>query len=320
MEKEPLMYEPPFSMLENHAPSGLWQKEVSEFSTWLSEPQGIALLSAITGIELIFEASELRVKSGFADLVFKVADFVTGTATADRVVVECSMNKVDDDHFNRMIVYTAELNAAVGILVGPKFASRHIDVINGLNAERDARQPMFYALQLGCKRYYDRSYVELYNVSSPNGLVELANSDREQQWVIATAKAYAQLVGDTSEIAWLGFAAKTLKIPSNNPDLLYEIGKRADITKIAIEFAARDNVQAEMIFEKAQYPKTKTEIATSLPEGDWQWQDRRELNLPSRIFGSFAEVEPVTVATKIIKLDKTCADWLNQPKGRALPT
>ncbi len=107
----------------------LWPHE-NDFSSWLSRPENLSLLSAAIGQELTTEGVQVPVKSLSADLVCRFEK----EGETWRAVVESQFTLSDHDHLSKLQTYAANLDRSrLLIWIAPEFRREHLDTIEVLN-------------------------------------------------------------------------------------------------------------------------------------------------------------------------------------------
>jgi hypothetical protein len=122
-------------------PATVWSGEASEFTPWLAEPENIAMLGQVTGLELEIDEREKPVGLFRADLLCK--DKSSGHAT----VIENQLRRSDHGHLGQLLTYAAGLKAGTIVWLAPAFCEEHLEVLSWLN-EITSVGFNFFAVQL----------------------------------------------------------------------------------------------------------------------------------------------------------------------------
>lgn len=102
----------------------IWKKEASDFTNWLAD--NLDVLSETIGITLILVETEKSVGS------FSV-DILAEDEAGNSVVIENQLEKTDHDHLGKIITYSTNLGAKIGIWISSNPRQEHITAIAWLN-------------------------------------------------------------------------------------------------------------------------------------------------------------------------------------------
>jgi hypothetical protein len=102
-----------------------WPNEASDFTPWLAE--NLERLSAVIGLPLELEATEVPVEGFSADILARIPD------DDGRVLIENQLEGTDHRHLGQILTYLAGLEAQTVIWVARRFHSAHLSAIRWLN-------------------------------------------------------------------------------------------------------------------------------------------------------------------------------------------
>jgi hypothetical protein len=116
-----------FGMLEAVEIRECWEDEARDFTPWLAEAAGLALLQDALGIELAVEGIEVPVGQKRADILAR------DLTTDQRVVIENQLDRTDHDHLGKALTYAAVLGAGVVVWIARTFTEEHRKTLEWLN-------------------------------------------------------------------------------------------------------------------------------------------------------------------------------------------
>lgn len=102
-----------------------WPNKASDFTPWLAE--NLERLSAVIGLPLELEATEVPVEGFSADILARIPD------DDGRVLIENQLEGIDHRHLGQILTYLAGLEAQTVIWVARRFHSAHLSAIRWLN-------------------------------------------------------------------------------------------------------------------------------------------------------------------------------------------
>ena len=111
----------------------VWPDEAQDFTPWLAEEKGLALLGKTLGMDLELESSEMGVGSFSADIVcFNKND-------EPSVLIENQLDETNHKHLGQLLTYAAGLETLTVIWIAQKFTEDHrasLDWLNKITGEK----------------------------------------------------------------------------------------------------------------------------------------------------------------------------------------
>ena len=140
----------------------IWADEARDFTPWLAQPENIALLGEVVGMQLEVEAQEQNVGPFRADILCK-------DVTADSwVLVENQLERTDHTHLGQLLTYAAGLDAVAIIWVAQRFTDQHRAALDWLN-EKTPEGIGFFGLEIELWRIGDSPVAPKFNeICKPN--------------------------------------------------------------------------------------------------------------------------------------------------------
>ncbi|MYD05155.1 MAG: DUF4268 domain-containing protein [Acidimicrobiia bacterium] len=123
----------------------VWPQEASDFTPWLEEHLGE--LGEALGIEL--EASERESRVGSRSL-----DIMATDSNGRPVIIENQLERSDDDHLGRLLIYAAGKDADFIIWIARDFEDEHWQVLQWLN-QRTGTDTQFFGVAIEVWRIDD---------------------------------------------------------------------------------------------------------------------------------------------------------------------
>ncbi|MFN8218974.1 MAG: DUF4268 domain-containing protein [Fimbriimonadales bacterium] len=108
-------------------PKQVWPHEAHSFTPWLAEPDNLAQLGEVLGIELELEAVEQAVGPFRADILCK------HIGTNHWVLIENQLERTDHSHLGQILTYAAGLDAVTIVWLSPQFTEEHRACLDWLN-------------------------------------------------------------------------------------------------------------------------------------------------------------------------------------------
>lgn len=115
----------------------LWKHEEYNFSTWLAEPENIALLSETIGIEISEPQTERVVGSFSADIIAEEE------GSGRKILIENQLEASNHDHLGKLFTYGSGLDAEVIIWIVKTARQEHEQAVNWLNEHTDEKINIF---------------------------------------------------------------------------------------------------------------------------------------------------------------------------------
>lgn len=182
-----------------------WEREDTDFTPWLAQPDNIKLISEATDLDLEVVAEEKDVGPFRADILCK------DTLSGHWVVVENQLELTDHTHLGQIVTYAAGLDARAVVWISTKITAEHRTAIDWLNSIASAKVGFFaLELELWAIEGYDKPAPHFTVVARPN----------DWQRAVAEAGEAAELGNLTDRTAgylayWTAFKAfsESRKLP-----------------------------------------------------------------------------------------------------------
>ena len=108
-----------------------WEHEALNFTTWLSQPENIALLGDEVGIEIEVKQTEASVGSFHMDILAKEEN------TDRKIIIENQLETTDHCHLGQLITYAAGFEAQYIIWIVREVREEHRQAVDWLNEHTD---------------------------------------------------------------------------------------------------------------------------------------------------------------------------------------
>ena len=95
-----------------------WQREDTEFTPWLADPENIGLLGSVLGLELEVDDQEVTVGGFRADIVCRATD-------GSIVLIENQLETTNHAHLGQLFTYAAGLDAVTVVWIASRFTDEH---------------------------------------------------------------------------------------------------------------------------------------------------------------------------------------------------
>lgn len=140
---------PNLERLESLDPRSHWPNEATDFTPWVSSPEGLELIGEALNLELetLTSSSEVPVGNFLADVV--CVD--TGGSDDSLVLIENQLAPTDHRHVGQVLTYAAGLDAVTIIWIASEFRDEHTAVIEWLNRITNDRY-RFFGLEVNLVR------------------------------------------------------------------------------------------------------------------------------------------------------------------------
>ncbi len=153
---------PPLGKFERVDLRNVWVSESGDFTPWLAQPDNLAILADVIGLDLELEAQEQRVGPFRADILCK--DTVSGSY----VLIENQLAATDHTHLGQLMTYAAGLDAVTIVWIARTFTPEHRAAIDWLNRITEETFN-FFALEIEVWRIGNSAPAPKFNiVSQPN--------------------------------------------------------------------------------------------------------------------------------------------------------
>ncbi|NQV93352.1 DUF4268 domain-containing protein [Candidatus Kaiserbacteria bacterium] len=127
--------------LDNVKLRDIWENEERDFSSWLIEPENLALLGGELGIDISFIEKEAGVGKFSLDILAKEAN------TNRNIIIENQLEITDHDHLGKIITYAAGHNASIVIWIFKDIREEHRQAVDWLN-ENTNEELSFFAVRV----------------------------------------------------------------------------------------------------------------------------------------------------------------------------
>lgn len=140
----------------------VWKNEASDFTTWLSREENLALLNDEIGIDIKLVKTEASV--GTFNL-----DILAEEETSERkIIIENQLEKTDHDHLGKIITYASGYDASIIIWIVKDVRDEHKQAIDWLNDHTD-EDTNFFIVKMELWKIGDSPYAPKFHiVSKPN--------------------------------------------------------------------------------------------------------------------------------------------------------
>lgn len=188
----------------------VWENEATGFTTWLAQPDNMAVLSETLGLTLDVVAQEERVGPFRADILCKDSD------SEQFVLIENQLEQTDHGHLGQLLTYAAGLKAVTVVWVAAKFREEHRAALDWLNdATRDGLN--FFGVEVKLYRIGSSAPAPFFDVvSQPNNWTKLARTSAESGGPVTETKAL-QLAYWTQHRAYLEEKQSPVKMHRPSP-------------------------------------------------------------------------------------------------------
>lgn len=115
----------------------IWPHEARDFSKWLSQEEGLALLGDAVGLDIVLEERESSVGN------FNVDIFASEDGTGRKIIIENQLEETNHDHLGKVITYASGKNADVIIWIVKKARDEHRRAVEWLNQHTDENIGLF---------------------------------------------------------------------------------------------------------------------------------------------------------------------------------
>lgn len=137
---------PNLERLESLDPRSHWPNEATDFTPWVSSPEGLQLIGEALNLELetLSSSSEVPVGRYRADVVC----IDTSASDSSLVLIENQLAPTDHNHVGQVLTYAAGLEAVTIIWIASEFKEEHTAAIEWLNRITNERY-RFFGLEVG---------------------------------------------------------------------------------------------------------------------------------------------------------------------------
>lgn len=152
----------PLGQIESVNLRKAWPDEAKNFTPWLADDDGLALLGSTLGLQLELEAVEKEVGPFSADILAK-------DLHSDRwVLIENQIEATDHNHLGQLLTYAAGLEAPIVVWIAKNFREQHRAALDHLNRST-TEEFMFFGLQIELLRIGESSFAPSFSVvAKPN--------------------------------------------------------------------------------------------------------------------------------------------------------
>lgn len=140
----------------------VWKHEALDFTQWLAQPENMAELSDVIGMDLVLIETEASVGRFNVDIYAKEA------ITERKVIIENQLEMTDHDHLGKIITYASGLDAEIIIWVVKSPREEHRQAVEWLNEHTESRIN-FFLIQMEVWQIADSPFAPNFNlVVKPN--------------------------------------------------------------------------------------------------------------------------------------------------------
>lgn len=161
MEKSNLL-----GKIKNVQLKDIWNNDLSDFTTWLSE--NLEKIESSVGLDLEYRAKDISVGTFSVDILAR------DVATDKYVIIVNQFEETNYDHLGKFITYASVLDASSVIWIASDFNEEHKKALDWLN-DNISNKINFYGIKVELFQIDDSKPAVSFNViSRPNSLVRLA--------------------------------------------------------------------------------------------------------------------------------------------------
>lgn len=152
----------PVGRMERVGLREIWPHEARDFTKWIADDEGLALLSEALDLELEDADSEASVGSFNVDVIARES------STGQRVVIENQLEDTDHDHLGKLVTYAAGTGASYAIWIVKHAREEHQQAIEWLNGHTDMELG-FFLVEIEAVRIDDSRPAPMFTVvEKPN--------------------------------------------------------------------------------------------------------------------------------------------------------
>ena len=266
-----------------------WQREDTEFTPWLANPENIALLAEALGFpRLEVEDTEVRVGPFRADVLCRVV------GSERFVLIENQLERTDHDHLGKLLTYAAGLEAAGIVWIAAGFAEEHRAALDWLN-QVTHEDVNFFGVQVELWRIGDSPMAPRFHVvAMPN--------DWSKRVATVTKGGGSSVRYQDFLTFWQGFATYVERhvpqLPPPKPAARnwIDVGPALRGVRVTVSYSARSNkVQLYVLIRNKDEPELykffeeRAELISRKTGQELSWHPQ-----PDRDGGFFGWAEPPT--------------------------
>lgn len=245
-----------------------WSHEAADFTSWLSEPENLSLLSDEIGIDIKLIQTEASVGKFSVDILAEKEN------TGHKIIIENQLETTNHDHLGKVITYASGYDAEIIIWIVSEVRDEHKQAIDWLNEHSD-EDINFFIIKMELWQIGDSPLAPKFQIiSKPN------------DWAKAVKKSTGQATLTDAKVVQLDFWDKfkeyaqknstMLKLRNTQPAHWYDISIGSSDAHISLTINTRDDLVACEIYipdSKDLFyglQKFKKEIEKELVEtNDW---------------------------------------------------
>lgn len=138
----------------------VWPSEATDFTPWLADEGGLAILGKRLGLELVSATREVDAGPFKVDIVcFEASD----PNRVIKVVIENQLKTFDHSHLGQAQAYSLEVEAGICIWVAKDFRPEHLAVVEELNST-PGREVNYYCVTVKAVRIGDSPPAPLFDL------------------------------------------------------------------------------------------------------------------------------------------------------------
>lgn len=155
----------------------IWEHEAHSFTPWLAEPENLAILGEVLGIEFNEDDIRKEVLVGNFNM-----DILTSDVLERKIVIENQLEQTNHEHLGKCITYAAGVNAEIIIWIVRDARDEHKQAVEFLNQNTSENLNIFL-VQIEAYKIGDSKPAPQFNIiERPNEWTkvvrEQSNSDR----------------------------------------------------------------------------------------------------------------------------------------------
>ncbi|OJU88187.1 hypothetical protein BGO17_04430 [Candidatus Saccharibacteria bacterium 49-20] len=263
----------------------IWKHEEYDFSSWLSLPENLALLSETIGIEIIEPQTERVVGSFSADIIAEE------DGTGRKILIENQLEASNHDHLGKLFTYGSGLDSEIIIWIVKTARQEHEQAINWLNEHTDEKINIFL-IEIEAWRIGDSAPAPRFNViAKPNDWAKLVKQAGERtlsDYKLLQQKFWEHL-NDLDDKATLGNRKARprhwhdVSIGSSKAHLSLTINKTNETITCDLYIPHDDD---KKIFDRLRAQQADIEAAIGLPLEWMRLEGKRATRIRTSIPGS----------------------------------
>lgn len=212
----------------------VWKHEALDFTQWLANPENMAELSDVIGIELSLIETEASVGK------FNVDIYAEESMTGRKVVIENQLEMTDHDHLGKIITYASGLDAEIIIWIVKSPREEHRQAVEWLNEHTESKIN-FFLIQMEVWQIADSPFAPNFNlVVKPNDWSKAIKATTHSTTELSDLKLLQHEFWNTfKELASERYP--TLKLRKTYPQHWYDISVGSSQAHISLTVNSQTN-------------------------------------------------------------------------------